>query len=274
MPDIFYLVSKWWKQMLSIITISLVAAAVILYFLPSKYLSISTALPASSYSVDKASIFSENIQSLYPAVGEPDDLDKIIGTAQLDTVYIAVAGEFNLYDHYKVAELGDAALSKAAWLLKLNTRVIKSDFGELRVKVWDTDKNLAPQLANAIMDKLQAIHEDLQNSNNISILKNIRVGKEKLQSELDSIPLANTEKYAVTRAALSAQLQQYEKLINQYQLMIESKTPVLIILEKARVSGKADKPKRLEILIATFVLSLLFAFLLALLLERRKVLRK
>jgi uncharacterized protein involved in exopolysaccharide biosynthesis len=279
MPDIFYLVSKWWKQMLAIVILSLVVVGTVLYLKPVQYLSTTTALPASSYFKDKASLFNENIQSLYPAMGTPDDLDMIVGTAQLDTVYIAVAGEFNLHDHYKTEEKGEAALLKAAYFLKSNTKVIKSDFSELKVKVWDTDKNLAPQLANAIMDKLQSIHQDLQNSNNISSLKSLQSGKEKIQTQIDSInnflqhadiTSVNAERYTTKRSILSEQLQQYEKLISQYQLMVDSKAPVLIIVEKARASSWPDKPKKLPLLAATFVLSFLFALLLALLLEKRK----
>jgi hypothetical protein len=283
MPDIFYLVSKWWKQMFSIVILSLAAVSTILYLRPVKYLSTTTALPASSYATDKASIFNNNIQQLYPAMGTPDDLDIIVGTAQLDTVYVAVAGEFNLYDHYKTEEQGEAAVLKAAYLLKANTKVIKSDFSELKVKVWDTDKNLAPQLANAIINKLQAIHQDLQNSNNTSSLKSLQSGKEKMQAQIDSISnflqhseinTANSERYTTKRSVLSEQLQQYEKLISQYQMMVDSKAPVLIIIEKARVSSLPDKPKKLLLLVATFVLSFLFALLLALLLEKRKAVQR
>ena len=43
---------------------------------------------------------------------------------------------------------------------------MRSEYGELKIKVWDTDKNLAPQLANAILDKLNSIHQSLQAANN------------------------------------------------------------------------------------------------------------
>lgn len=268
--------------MLSIILLSLTIVAVVLFMKPEKYLSVTTALPASSYASDKASIFNNNIQQLYPAMGTPDDLDKIVGTAQLDTVYLAVAAAFNLYDHYKVEEQGEAALIKAAYLLKANTKVIKSDFSELKVKVWDTDKNLAPQLANAIMDKLNSIHQDVQNSNNVSILANLKTRLDSLHLEIinvhrnsDSAGMFNKISAEIEKqtATQSEQLQQYLKLINQYQLMVDSKTPVLIIVEKARVSNWPDKPQKLPMLVATFVLSALFSLLLALLLERRKMAR-
>jgi hypothetical protein len=144
MPDIATLVKRWWKQIFFTVLLSLLAVGVITFMKPRQYLSVATAVPASSYTSDKSRIFSENIEALYSALGDPDDLDRVLGTAKLDTVYLAVADQFNLFDHYKVKEKGDAARSKSASLLKKNTVVMKSEYGDLKVKVWDTDKNLAP----------------------------------------------------------------------------------------------------------------------------------
>ena len=282
MPDIFYLVSKWWKHILSIVILSLVTIGILLYLRPSKYLSTATALPASSYAVDKASIFGQNIQSLYAALGTTDDLDVIVGTAQLDTVYLAMAEKFDLADHYEVREQGSAANSKAAFLLKANSKVLKSEFSELKVKVWDANKIFAAEMANAIMEKLQNIHRDLQNSSNITLLVNLQSGKQKLQNQADSITnflkladitARNTSTYTTRLNAIYAQLGHYEKLIGEYQLMADSKPPVLIIVEKARVANWPDKPRRIPILVATFILSLLFALFLVLLLEKRKAIQ-
>jgi len=63
---------------------------------------------------------------------------------------------------------------------------------------------------------------------------------------------------------------QYEKLIGEYQLVVDNKTPMLIIVEKAKPAPRPDKPKRMQIMIATAVLSSLFALLAALAAERRK----
>lgn len=283
MPDLVNLVSKWWKQIIAVVLLSLVTMGAVLFFKPAKYLAITTALPASAYSVDKSSIFSKNIQILYPAMGTPDDLDMIIGTAQLDTVYIAVAEQFGLAEHYKVKEQGRAAIRKAASILKENTQVIKSDFSELKVKVWDSEKTLAPEFANGIIDKLQAIHQDLRNSNNIELIKSLHAGKEKLQANIDSISnylkkaLTDgnaSETYIARRNTLISQIQEYEQLIGEYQLLADKKPQVLVIVERARISDWPDKPKRLPVLTATFVLSLVFSFLVILLIERRKSLQQ
>jgi hypothetical protein len=261
MPDLFDLIIRWWKKIFTVVILSLLAVGVITFLKPRQYLSIATAVPASSVAADKSKIFNENIQALYSTLGSPDDLDKIVGTAGLDTVYLAVTDQFNLFDHYKISNKDSVARTKAAIRLKANTKVMKSEYGELKVKVWDTDKYLAPQLANAIMDKLQSIHQNLQSAGNEATLKGLMSGKQKLQIQLDT---------SATNASLQGRLQQYEKLIGEYQLMVDSKPPSLIIVEKAKVSIRPDRPKRMQIMIATAVLSLFFALFAALIMERRK----
>ncbi len=265
MPDIIELISKWWKQVFAVVLLSLLAVGTITFLKPGQYLSVATAVPASSFAADKSKIFNENIQALYSALGSPDELDIILGTAKLDTVYLAITDEFSLFDHYKITGKASNIRTSSASQLRENSKVMKSEYGELKVKVWDTDKNLAPQLANAILDKLQSIHQDLQSAGNEATLKGLSSGKEKLQLQLDTTSVS-TEK----KISLQGQLQQYEKLIGEYQLMVDSKPPSLLTVEKAKPSAHPDKPRRLQIMVATAVLSLIFALFAALIMERRK----
>jgi uncharacterized protein involved in exopolysaccharide biosynthesis len=280
MPDLFDLLARWWKQVLAVMLLALLTVGIIVFLKPSQYLSMSTAVPGSTYAADRSKIFNENIQILYSNLGTTDDLDMIVGTGQLDTVYEAVSAAFNLEDHYKMSEKGEPAKRKAVYLLKKNSKVSKSEFGEIKVKTWDTDKNLAPQLANAIMDKLQEIHQDLQSSGNEKVLAGLVSGKKKIQSEIDSISnflrnsnitTENASGYSSRRNFLSGQLQEYDKLIGQYEVMIQTRPLVLIIVEKAKPAAWPSRPKRIQALIITAVLSFVFAVFLALVLERRKI---
>jgi uncharacterized protein involved in exopolysaccharide biosynthesis len=289
MPDIFDLIAQWWKRMLAVMVLSLLTVGIITYLKPLQYLSVTTAVPASSFASDKGKIFNENIQTLYSTLGTADDLDMILGTASLDTVYLFVADQFNLFDHYKMKEKGTAARTKAAYLLKKYTKVMKSEYGELKVKVWDTDKNLAPQLANAILEKLNSIHQALQNESSVAMLSTLQLSRGKISAELDSLTnslmydsvtsilrstLISTENWRmrrIRRNSLLEQLNRYEKLINEYQLMVDSKPTVLIVVEKAKPSNWPDRPRRIQIMVATAILSFLFALLAALILERRKI---
>jgi len=135
MPDLFTLIRNWWKPILLLLLLSLTAVGVIVFTKRPEYRSVATAVPASTYSSDKARIFNNNIEQLYTALGTPDDLDLVVGTGKLDTVYLAVTRKFDLQDHYKMEEKGDAAKNKAAVLLKKNSSVTKSEYGELKVSV-------------------------------------------------------------------------------------------------------------------------------------------
>ncbi|MDZ4795122.1 MAG: hypothetical protein SGI83_12650 [Bacteroidota bacterium] len=266
MPDITDLIGRWWKQMLGVFLLSVLAVGVITFLKPRQYLSIATAVPASSFAADKSKIFSDNVQSLYSALGTPDDLDRVLGTSKLDTVYLAVTDAFNLFDHYKMKETGPSARIRAAWRLKKNTTVMKSEYGELKVKTWDTDKDLAPQLANALMNQLQSIHQHLQSAGNEATLYGLIKGKKRLQVRLDSAAGLVPD----NKNQLQNQVLQYEKLISEYQLLVDSKPPSLIVVEKATASLHPDKPQRVKILVATALLSLLFSLLAALVLDRPK----
>jgi uncharacterized protein involved in exopolysaccharide biosynthesis len=258
--------------------ISLLAAAAITFIKPRQYLSVTTAVPANSLSYDKGRIFNSSIQSLYSNIGLPDELDIIIGTAHLDTVYLAVTDQFNLFDHYKISNDSDKRI-KAARLLKKYSRVAKSEYGELKVKVWDTDRNLAPQLANAIMNKLGAIHRALQNQNNQQALQSLQNAIKKIQINIDSINVLHNsssltgqaeDPYVIQRKVLLNQLEEYQKLTGEYQLLTNSGSQVLLVVENARPAARPDKPKRIRILIVTAFLSFIFALSIALVMEKRK----
>ena len=263
MPDLFTLIRNWWKPTLLLLLLSLITVGVIVFTQRPEYRSVATAVPASIYSSDKARLFNNNIDQLYSAIGTPDDLDLVVGTGKLDTVYLAVTRQFNLQDHYKMEEQGEAAITKAAVLLKKNCTVTKSEYGELKVSVWDTDKQLAPQLANAVLAQLQSIHQHLQQAINASSLASLLSMKEKISQQLDS---ANADEKTV----LNARLADYSKQISEYQLVLSQPTPALLVVESARVSEWPDRPKRTLWMLGTAVLALLFSLLLAAVLESRK----
>jgi hypothetical protein len=238
----------------------------------------ATALPAPAYASDKTAVFGQNLQELYSALGTPDELDNILGTAHLDTVYIAVAVKLNLQEHYVTGSNDFESIQKAAWLLKKRTRVIKTDYGELQVKTWDTDKSFAAVMANAIMEKLQKIYQDVETANNEIMLSKINSELENSKSEYQKLhdSIGHVDVTSATAQLLSArqtsllqQVQEYEKILNQYKLMVDARPQALIIVEKARPALKVDEPKAVQVIALTAVLSLFFGLLAAVILERR-----
>ncbi len=253
MPDLFYLLQKWWKPILSIIIISLLVTLAVTMLMPKKYLATATAAPASAYASDRSKLFNENLEILYSAIGTPDDLDLVVGTAKLDTVYLAVVDQLKLEDEYRVSEKGEAARLKVATKIRENSSVQKSGYGELKIRVWDKEKERAARIANALLEKLRSIHQSLQTLSNKNTLDALQAEKQRQDSlEKDSAVIP------------------YYKLIAQYQFLVNNKPPVLLTIEEARTPQWPDKPKLARNLILAFGLSLLFSILLAVYLEKRQ----
>ncbi len=249
-----------WKTLVIIVGLAMLLAAAYTWFKTPEYLSVTTALPSSVYANDRSRLFNENIQILYSELGTPDELDVIAASGQLDTVYLAVTDQFNLFDHYRSKQPN--AREKSAEILKGKTKVVKTGNGELKVTVWDTDKDLAPQLANAIMDQLQYTHTSARNFGNLHMVIQLKKSLDSCQK----ISGLNEERIKSQQEKITY----LKKLISEYELISESKTPALIVIEKARPAIRPDRPRCMQILIAVFIMSLLLSFLLAIYRERIK----
>jgi tetratricopeptide (TPR) repeat protein len=274
MPDLLIILSRWWKFILGLTAGAVILAFIITLLLPKQYLSTATALPANSLVADKARILNVNIEALYPEIGLPDELDKLEGTAALDTLFIAVANEFKLDEHYHI-HTSDESIDKAVLKLRKNSNISRTGYGELRIKVWDIDRNIAAAMANSFMSKLQALHQHLQNENNLVVLQRLKeayASKEKLFNNYsDSVVKtgAAQELMAAQKATILEQLKQYQLAMDQYELAIKTNPPVLLTVEKARPAVWSDRPKIFQILVLTAIAAFLFSFLLAVSFESR-----
>lgn len=271
MPDLFSIIGKHWKTMLLLTFAATILALVVCLLSPKQYLGVVTALPANSTLADKARIFNQNIEALYTEFGTPDELDRFEGTSKLDTIYLTAAKDFNLISHYNINSATGDALEKAALALRKNTDVKRTGYGELKIKVWDKDNNMAANLANALMQKINDIHRQLQTENNRTVLQKLKeeYGQEQATSNAGhAIITDSVNNKTVTPTSV---LQQYQQLMAEYELALKTTPNALLVVEKARPSPWADKPATTTVLLLTFLASLLFSFLLMLFVESRRL---
>lgn len=279
MPDLLTVLIRKWKFIFALSLLSAITALIVALLTPKQYLATATALPANTVLSDKASIFNQNIEALYSDFGTPDDLDRMEGTAALDTIFIAASKEFNLPQHYSIRHSNEPFFS-AALHLKKNSKINRSAYGELKIKVWDKDKNMSATLANYLMQKLQQIYQSLLNVTNVTTVRKLKENYAALQNQYlqltDSLhkmkgDSLNGSKQIIKMklAAIGDQLQQYQKSIDQYELAIATNTPVLLIVENARPPQKADKPDVLPLVIFVFAAAFILSFLIMLFVETR-----
>jgi hypothetical protein len=280
MPDLLLTFSKRWKLITLITLLATVVALIIALLVPKKYLSVATALPVNSVTGDKARIFNTNIEALYSDFGTPDELDRLEGTARLDTIFIAASERFNLGEHYSFGNSTEGTYL-AAIRLKKNSKISRSSYGELKVKVWDVDKIEAAELANFLMERIQELHQHLQNQSNLVVLDKLKQHSAVKQREYlegsdsvekwqgGSLAAPRSEMSKARLVALTDQLKQYENMIGEYQLAATVNSPVLLMVENARPALWPDEPKVLAITLFTFFTALISSFLLVLFIDSR-----
>jgi uncharacterized protein involved in exopolysaccharide biosynthesis len=274
MPDLFYIFSKWWKQVLLVTVCVTVIATVVSLLLPKQYLSTVTALPANSLTADKSVFFNTNIQHLYSYLGTGDELDKFEGTARLDTLYKAADRDLSLAEHYNLNEQ-----YKVIKELKKNTKISRTEYGELKIKVWDKDASMAASIANSLFKNLQEIHQNLQSRASKIILERLYNSYDSLRrrpatleaTNYDtSLTFENRNQLIEPASVNNEYISQHAKLINEYRMLVNLNPPTLLLVETASAPEKPDKPLIPEIIIVTFFTAFLLSVLIAVFLEGRK----
>ncbi len=269
MPDLIFAFTRQWKFIIGTSVLVALIALIASLLSTKQYLSVATALPVNTALSDKARIFNNNIEGLYPALGTPDDLDRIEGTAKLDTIFIAVVHENKMAAHYGFEDKADPVYN-AVEQLQRNTKIVKSAYGELQVKVWDENKNMAATLANSLLQQLQNLHQHLHQENNKMILSKLTAAYNQ-QAQVDKINDQATQDSANNEFGTdNEQLKQYRQLINEYQLVVNASPKILLTVETARPSAKPDKPRTAQMVLFSFVAALACTFLLSLFINGKR----
>jgi hypothetical protein len=287
MPDLVTVIAHRWKAIAIFSLSAAVLSFLLCLFIPKKYVGVTTALAANPALTDRARVFNQSIEGLYTALGSPDELDRVEGTAKLDTVYIALADSFQLADHYGINPRDTNGRYKAAMQLKASTNISRTGYGELRIKVWDKNNNMAAALADAALSKLNDIHQQVQTENNRMVLQRLKEDYRQKQQLLRSggSPITQNRPLQpgdttvlllpgfaedINTAQIASQLSQYAGLISEYELALKTAPKVLLTVEPARPSPFADKPNVAQTVMLVFVAALLFSALLAVFVESRK----
>lgn len=278
LTDIIQLIRRWLKTIVLFVVLATGLTAGLSFLLPKTYKATVTMVPANPAMTDKAYIFNQNIKDLYSDLGGGNDLERLYATSGLDTFYAQIVDSFQLVDYYKIktSPASKARFFAVERIHKL-TRVSKSESGSLQIEVWDKDAVRASNMANAMVVLIQRMNNDVLHRINRLMygkLKEAYTLTEKNYLQLrDSLSgaapgSAKAELLEGRKKVAVDQLQEYQKLVSQFEFILNSNPPSLIVIENATPPQMPDKPRKTQITIYAFLLSSLFAVLMALVLER------
>jgi len=277
MPHTIQVLQKHTRFILLFTLFAMLVAFVTVLLVPKYFRSSARIIAANPQLTDKSRLFNENIQGLYSYFGSGDDLDRIIGIADMDTTYYQLVDQFNLMDYYQLDNDSLPLLRRKAVLkLKKDISFQRTEQGQMRVQCWTKDKQLSADIINTMIRIVQQKLESIWLSNyqeasaqlNASIVHN----EQQYAALNDSISKAGRAQQILLQKhmeTLLEELSRYRKTAASFQLMGETVPPALYLLEPAVPSVKAERPDKLNTVLISGLAGFLFSILFLLLKDRR-----
>lgn len=269
---VFELIRKRWKQSVFIVLLATIATAAIL-FLQKPYFRSSAVFTAANPNLgDRSNIYRTEFWEQYFYYGGELDNDRLMALARSEEMCRFMVDSFQLMKHYKIDSNNARAAYLADYEYKENVRIHKNEFGHVKVNVWDTDKNLAAAIANAIVKRVNEKSVASSNNMKLEIVQKLQHDfnaqkdtlqqvEQQLQGKADAFLLAR-------KTDLINRLNETEKLMQQFNTSI-NEVSALFVIEEALPALKKDKPKIIAGVLMAAVASFIFSIFLLVIVEWR-----
>ncbi len=273
------LLQKQWRTIALFVLIVVVAASVTVFCVAPNFRSKAILIPGNTMLADKARLFNPNIQSLNSYFGNGDDIDRIYSIAAMDTTYKTLVDEFALTAYYELTNDSLPILRrKAVLLLRKDLSAQKTENGQVQITAWTKNRQLSADLVNRMVAIVQQREADIWRNNYAKSLSGLESSLSAMEDQYkrlgDSIAQSKPPIHDLLETKMQIlleQIKEYRKTADEFKLAIESQPAVLYIMESAVPAAKAERPDKPAIILAAFILSLLFSSLLILLGNRKSI---
>ena len=181
---------KWRKPLFIVIIVALIGSWFfsLPWFITPKYKSTVVMFPASTNSVSKALLTEQRqVGQDIMSFGEDEQAEQMMQILNSNKIRDRVARKFNLMEHYGI---DSTARYKYSWLFNEYERNIsfrRTPFMAVQIIVFDTDPQLAADIANTIAALLDSIKNEMQHERAIQGLTVVETEHEALQQEVNTI---------------------------------------------------------------------------------------
>jgi uncharacterized protein involved in exopolysaccharide biosynthesis len=199
-------INRWKFLVLAAVALALVLSVVVALVLPNIYKSTTVFYPTNPQTTDPDRIVTEG--GKLELGGRSEDLDRVITIGESQLVAEKLIKRFNLHQHYKAGKPGDDAADQAALdEFSGNLTIVHNDRDAIELTFQDKDKELAARIANAIVQSIDSVNQQLTFANRGKVLELYAQRRNFLEREYqltyDSL-LAGRKRYGIYGLALES----------------------------------------------------------------------
>ncbi|MBC8084243.1 MAG: hypothetical protein H7Z21_13645 [Hymenobacter sp.] len=199
-------INRWKFLVAGAVALALVVSVVVALLLPNIYRSTTVFYPTNPQTADPDRIFTEG--GKLELGGRSEDLDRVITIGESQPVAERLIRRFKLHQHYKTGTPGNDVADQAALdEFSANLTIVHNDRDAIELAFQDEDKALAARIANALVQSIDSVNQQLTFANRRKVLDlyNQRRGflEREYQLTYDSL-VASRRRYGIYGLALES----------------------------------------------------------------------
>lgn len=153
---------KWKKPFIYLGVFSIVISTIVCYLITPKYKSTVVLFPSTNVSPSKA-LLSENpgTNQDIGKFGEEEEAEQLLQILNSDEIRDLIVKKYNLLEHYKIPADYKYRMSKLIEKYEDNITFKRTEFMSVKITVFDTDAQIAANIANDISALSDSIHNKI-----------------------------------------------------------------------------------------------------------------
>jgi capsular polysaccharide biosynthesis protein len=297
---------KHYKKIIVFAIIIALSTAILMFFQKTKYTAYGSFFPSNNMLNGRVNLMRTTWQEHVEQFGSEDDMDRAYVIGNSNNVTSHLIKLFKMYEHYEIDTLNDPkAFLKTGKKFMKNYTISRSGFKHIEITFTDCDQHLAAKIVNEAMSKIDVEMTRIYNHNNIEISKGLLRSSDSVLAQINSLNdslVSLRTKYNIydiispsRKNIISSKIsgsgasfargleeiqvveEQKDKLVeqrasfialsNEFKSLTENYAQQIQVVQWAEASGKKAGPFRFLTVAFAGIGSLLFAWLLAVLLE-------
>ena len=231
---------KWRKPLFIVMAVAMVGSWFfsLPWFITPKFKSTVIMFPASTSSISKSMLEEQPIKGQdITSFGEDDQAEQLLQILNSNKIRDNVTRRFNLMQHYGIDTASDIKFSKLFKEYERNITFRRTEYMAVQITVYDTDPQMAADIANTIASLLDSVKNDMMRQRSVKGFRVVEAEYNAMKEEKNRIVDS-----LVTLGSLGVNDVEYQSQVLNQQMAITfmngNRTAQAALQKKLDVLGK------------------------------------